>query len=394
MEARGGATAGQTGQGSGRRLRVTWVKSAIGYRESQRLTIKSLGLRRLNQSVEHYDTPSIRGMLTKVHHLVRVDELPADAPEQPRGESGSERFQRRLRKKAAAYEAFAAAMSADAESAGSPEPASPPAASRSTAAAAGGLLSATGAAALATAGSPSDSTDEAAASPGGTVPAGAPDGLGAAGRVGADEVTEPASQPTGTESAVSRLLGVARERSGAAGLAAAGGAAAVTAAAGLADPTGEATAPLDQPGPADVSGTSEATGSVDMAEAAAPTPQPAAAAPADLTGAPGGEDPVASVGGATEAGATAEGGNSLRERIGDVIDTVQERAGDAVDTAQQVVGGVVGIAVDRAQEVAGRGIDTAQERLELEGSGPRSNDAVEAEAEDAAGSRREDESSD
>ena len=353
MEARGGATAGQTGQGSGRRLRVTWVKSAIGYRENQRLTIKSLGLRRLNQSVEHYDTPSIRGMLTKVHHLVRVDELPADAPVQPRGESGTERFQRRLRKKAAAYEAFAAEMAADA----------------------GGQSGA----------------------------AGAPDELGAA---GAGEVAASASQLTATETAAQRLIAAARERSAAGGLAAAGGAAAVAATAGLAGPTGEATAPPDQPEWAGVSGESGTTGSADMGEAAAsampptedettiPSGSTGATEPAYQTGAPGGEDPVASAGGPTEAGATAEEGDSLRERIGDVIDTVQERVGDAVDTAQEVAGGVVGIAVDRAQEVAGRAVDTLQERLDLEGSGARSNDAVEAEAEDAAGPRRGDESAD
>ena len=100
-------------QASGRRLRVTWVKSAIGYRQSQRLTIKSLGLRKLNQSVEHYDSPSIRGMLAKVHHLVRVEELPADAPVEPRGETGTQRFIARQQKKAAAREAFLAAMMAE-----------------------------------------------------------------------------------------------------------------------------------------------------------------------------------------------------------------------------------------------------------------------------------------
>ncbi|MCX7623261.1 MAG: 50S ribosomal protein L30 [Thermomicrobium sp.] len=58
-----------------KRLRITYVKSAIGYSERQRETLRSLGLRRLHQSVEHPDTPTIRGMVAKVQHLVRVEEL-------------------------------------------------------------------------------------------------------------------------------------------------------------------------------------------------------------------------------------------------------------------------------------------------------------------------------
>lgn len=60
------------------RLRVRWVKSAIGYRRDQKLTIAALGLRRLNQVVEHDDTPSVRGMIGKVKHLVAVEPLDAD----------------------------------------------------------------------------------------------------------------------------------------------------------------------------------------------------------------------------------------------------------------------------------------------------------------------------
>ena len=56
------------------RLRVTWVKSGIGYSLDQKRTIKALGLRRLNQSVEHEDSSSIRGMITKVRHLLSVEE--------------------------------------------------------------------------------------------------------------------------------------------------------------------------------------------------------------------------------------------------------------------------------------------------------------------------------
>ena len=55
------------------KIRVTYVKSMIGYRQSQKDTIRSLGLRRLNQSVVVDDNPSMRGMVETVKHLVRVD---------------------------------------------------------------------------------------------------------------------------------------------------------------------------------------------------------------------------------------------------------------------------------------------------------------------------------
>jgi large subunit ribosomal protein L30 len=54
-------------------VRVTWVKSSIGYDQSQRATLRGLGLRRLNQTVEVQDVPSVRGMIAKVSHLVRVE---------------------------------------------------------------------------------------------------------------------------------------------------------------------------------------------------------------------------------------------------------------------------------------------------------------------------------
>jgi len=63
--------------GKPKQLRVTWVKSTIGYRQDQRGTIRALGLRRLHQSVIHDDTPVIRGMVFKVRHLVRVEEVEA-----------------------------------------------------------------------------------------------------------------------------------------------------------------------------------------------------------------------------------------------------------------------------------------------------------------------------
>ena len=57
-----------------RKLKVTWIKSDIGYAKDQRRTVRALGLHRLNQVVEHDDSPSIRGMITKVKHLVKVEE--------------------------------------------------------------------------------------------------------------------------------------------------------------------------------------------------------------------------------------------------------------------------------------------------------------------------------
>lgn len=56
------------------KLRITLVKSGIGYADDQKRTLKSLGLRRLNQSVVHDDSQSVRGMIVKVRHLVKVEE--------------------------------------------------------------------------------------------------------------------------------------------------------------------------------------------------------------------------------------------------------------------------------------------------------------------------------
>lgn len=56
-------------------LRITWKKSGIGFERDQRATIKSLGLRKLHQTVERPDTAVIRGMVHKVRHMVQVDEL-------------------------------------------------------------------------------------------------------------------------------------------------------------------------------------------------------------------------------------------------------------------------------------------------------------------------------
>lgn len=55
-------------------VKVIWVKSAIGYSQKQKDTVRALGFRRLGQTIEQKDTPVLRGMISKVSHLVRVEE--------------------------------------------------------------------------------------------------------------------------------------------------------------------------------------------------------------------------------------------------------------------------------------------------------------------------------
>ncbi len=55
-------------------IRVTLVKSPIGYNLRQKRTAQALGLRRMHQTVEHVDSPVIRGMVSKISHLVSVEE--------------------------------------------------------------------------------------------------------------------------------------------------------------------------------------------------------------------------------------------------------------------------------------------------------------------------------
>ena len=64
--------AGQTA--SGKKLKITLVKSTIGFNRTQAETVTGLGLRRINHSVELPDTPETRGMIHKVRHLVTVQE--------------------------------------------------------------------------------------------------------------------------------------------------------------------------------------------------------------------------------------------------------------------------------------------------------------------------------
>ncbi len=55
-----------------RKLKVTLVRSLIGLSPKQEATVKALGLRRINQTVEHEDTPAIRGMIAAVPHVLKV----------------------------------------------------------------------------------------------------------------------------------------------------------------------------------------------------------------------------------------------------------------------------------------------------------------------------------
>ncbi len=55
-------------------LKVTQLRSGIGFDRKQRLTLLGLGLRRIRHTVEVRDTPSIRGLILKVRHLVQVEE--------------------------------------------------------------------------------------------------------------------------------------------------------------------------------------------------------------------------------------------------------------------------------------------------------------------------------
>jgi large subunit ribosomal protein L30 len=59
---------------TGKSIRVTLVRSPIGYTKDQKATVKALGLRRLHQTVEQKDNPAVRGMIQKIIHLVQIEE--------------------------------------------------------------------------------------------------------------------------------------------------------------------------------------------------------------------------------------------------------------------------------------------------------------------------------
>ena len=69
------ADQGGTTAGAGRRVRVTQTGSPIGRRRDQRETLVGLGLNKMHRSRTLEDTPSVRGMITKVRHLLRVEEV-------------------------------------------------------------------------------------------------------------------------------------------------------------------------------------------------------------------------------------------------------------------------------------------------------------------------------
>jgi large subunit ribosomal protein L30 len=58
----------------GKTVRITLIRSPIGFRKDQKATVRALGLRRMHQTVQHKDTPALRGMITKIVHLLKVDE--------------------------------------------------------------------------------------------------------------------------------------------------------------------------------------------------------------------------------------------------------------------------------------------------------------------------------
>ena len=69
-------------------LKVTQIRSAIGTKPNQRQTLRSLGLKRINDSVVQEDRPEIRGMVATVPHLVRVETVTAEEIGRATGEKG------------------------------------------------------------------------------------------------------------------------------------------------------------------------------------------------------------------------------------------------------------------------------------------------------------------
>jgi large subunit ribosomal protein L30 len=63
----------ETAKKSGKTLKVTLVRGVVGTRESHRATVRGLGLRRINHTVELEDTPAVRGMINKVNYLVKLE---------------------------------------------------------------------------------------------------------------------------------------------------------------------------------------------------------------------------------------------------------------------------------------------------------------------------------
>lgn len=61
-------------ENTAKKIRITLIRSSLGYSPRHRATVRALGLKRMHQTVELNDTPTLRGMLYKVAQLVRVEE--------------------------------------------------------------------------------------------------------------------------------------------------------------------------------------------------------------------------------------------------------------------------------------------------------------------------------
>ena len=57
------------------KLRLTQIKSGIGYKKKAKATLLALGLKRINQRVEHYDSPQLRGMINVIPYLLKVEKI-------------------------------------------------------------------------------------------------------------------------------------------------------------------------------------------------------------------------------------------------------------------------------------------------------------------------------
>ena len=57
------------------KLKVTQIKSAIGYNKKDKLTLEALGIKKMHSSAVHNDSPQIRGMITAINYLLKVEEV-------------------------------------------------------------------------------------------------------------------------------------------------------------------------------------------------------------------------------------------------------------------------------------------------------------------------------
>ena len=69
-------------------LRITYSKSAIGYTVRQKATVKALGFKHLYETIEHDDSPVIRGMINRISHLLTVEEVATEKPRSAKKKKG------------------------------------------------------------------------------------------------------------------------------------------------------------------------------------------------------------------------------------------------------------------------------------------------------------------